>query len=123
MIRNSNLEIQDLKVINLKSYSDITTPIQTKNKSYSKQEYQYKEESKATNSNKKYARFYSDNPYIVLGVSESDSKSEIKRVKNKLLQQYHPDKVMIAAPEKLEQYHEITIKIMDVFEEIENTNN
>lgn len=93
------------------------------NNDYSKQEYEYKEENKTTNGHKKYERFYSNDPYVVLGVTESDSMADIKKAKRDLLQIYHPDKIMMTAPEKLEFYTVLTQNIMDAYDKIENIQN
>jgi hypothetical protein len=53
-----------------------------------KEQYEQKDEAQFTG---KYAQFNSKDPYIILGVSRSDSLATINKAKKKLMREHHPD--------------------------------
>lgn len=85
-------------------------------KSESKQS--YKEESKKDYG--EYERFYSDNAYIVLGVSiDDDFNPTIKKAYRKLVRIHHPD----LNPDNIKQATEITQLINKAYEKLEKIHN
>lgn len=76
------------------------------------QNYSYKEPKKEYS---EFERFYSSSAYIVLGVSENDDFSDIKKAYRKLVRIYHPD----LNPNNIEQMTEITQLINQAYQRLE----
>lgn len=97
---------------------------QNKEKFYNEDEnksfYEEKKESykESKNDYGEFTQFYSDNAYIVLGVSSSDDLKTIKKIYIKLANDYHPDK----HPEEFEFYNEIMGKINEAYSRIKKYN-
>lgn len=70
-------------------------------------EYEYIEEE--------FKRFYSSSAYIILGVSENDDFSYIKKAYRTLIRIYHPD----LNPDDIKLYTEITQNINSAYEKLE----
>lgn len=64
-----------------------------------------------------YNRFYSLDPFTVLGVLESDEYSIVKKAYRKLAMQYHPDRNRDKEKDKM--YNDIFQRINNAFEEVE----
>lgn len=99
-------------------------PKQEKQKSYHKEETKseskYKEQSYTKQESPKkdygkYAQFYDESAYIVLGVSASDDFKTIKKRYRKIIREYHPD----LNPDNIAQYTEITQLINSAYEKLE----
>ena len=97
---------------------------QKKEKSYNEEEsksfYEEKQESyqESKNDYGEFAQFYSDNAYIILGVSSEDDLKTIKKIYIKLANEYHPDK----HPEEFELYNEIMGKINEAYSKVKKYN-
>lgn len=92
----------------------------TYQKSFKKKEPKVEQQAKPKEEkvNDEFARYYSKDPYVVLGVSVNDSADEIKKIYRKLMREFHPDittydlefaleisKLINNANEKLEKIH------------------
>lgn len=66
----------------------------------------------------KYSQFYSENAYIVLGISENATKDEIKKAYRILMKKYHTDVTQEKYPEKFELYTEITKQINNAYSKL-----
>jgi len=75
----------------------------------------YKQESKKEE--KKYSRWDSDNPYIILGVPINSTKEDIKKAYRRLAKIYHPDLSLINKKEA----EEIFKKINSAYESLINS--
>ena len=97
---------------------------QKKEKFYNEEEsksfYEEKQESyqESKNDYGEFAQFYSDNAYIILGVSSEDDLKTIKKIYIKLANEYHPDK----HPEEFELYNEIMGKINEAYSKVKKYN-
>ncbi len=93
-----------------------------KQREYEKQqykEYSHKKQSKNSSSNnEKYAQFFSESHYVVLGVDNDATFKEIKKAWKVLVRQYHPDRY----PEKEEEYTSIMQRINGSYEYFKKKN-
>lgn len=89
-----------------------------KKESYQEQSNNYKESNTSSNNEQKgeYSQFYSPSAYIVLGVSDNDDFSTIKKSYRALVRIYHPD----LNPDDIKLYTEITQNINDAYSKLEN---
>jgi hypothetical protein len=85
-----------------------------------KQEQEYsKEERSEHNVADEYKQFYSDDDYVVLGVSPDDDLKTIKKAYRKLLNIYHTDLNQHLPPDELVIYNEITQNLNSAWGNIE----
>jgi DnaJ like chaperone protein len=85
-----------------------------------KQEQEYsKEERNEHNVADEYKQFYSDDDYVVLGVSPDDDLRTIKKAYRKLLNIYHTDLNQHLPPDELVIYNEITQNLNSAWGNIE----
>lgn len=109
---------------NKNSYNENTK--ESKNDNYYKsnekqKKYEHTKEkpkNKKETKNNKYSQFYSENAYIVLGISENATKDEIKKAYRILMKKYHTDVTQEKYPEKFELYTEITKRINNAYSEL-----
>jgi hypothetical protein len=116
-----------------KNFSESENDYEEYRYNYQKKENFYKEEeNQSFNEDKQesyqetkndygeYARFYSDNAYIVLGVnSDDDFDPTIKKAYKKLVRIYHPD----VNPDNIKQATEITQLLNNAYEKLEKYHN
>jgi DnaJ-class molecular chaperone len=74
----------------------------------------YYEEIKEENVLDEFKQFYSPSAYIVLGVSQNDSFSDIKKSYGALVRICHPD----LNPDETEQYTEISQNINEAYSKL-----
>ncbi|MDY6935877.1 MAG: DnaJ domain-containing protein [Spirochaetota bacterium] len=74
--------------------------------------YSYRKEQQSTD-NKRYP---DDDPYKILGIKQGASKEEIRSAYNRLIVQYHPDKVQHLGQEFQEMAHNKFISIQKAYE-------
>jgi len=86
---------------------------------YEEQQYQYEHASTdeiEENIKEEYRHIYSKDPYIVLGVSPSDSQQTIKKAFKKLMREHHPD----INRDRIEEATILTQKINSAYETLKN---
>jgi len=82
---------------------------------YEEQQHQYEQASTdeiEENIKEEYRHLYSKDPYVVLGVSPSDSKQTIKKAFRKLMGEHHPDRNQ----DRIEEATIITQNINNAYE-------
>lgn len=95
-------------------YSDSKDDYSYKQNSNSYESNSYYEERKEENVLDEFKQFYSPSAYIVLGVSQNDSFSDIKKSYRVLVRIYHPD----LNPDETEQYTEISQNINEAYSKL-----
>lgn len=86
---------------------------------YEESHYRY-EEAHNTQDEKiddEFTRYFSKDPYVVLGVSVNDSFSEMKKIYRKLVREFHPD----MNPQRVELCTEITKHINNAYDILKKT--